>query len=93
MCINSIKMPRANNFGSIGNTYKHGKGAEKIAMEMRNKTQKNFVVSDVDFVNDKFVFSIQGRRLMTVTANGGIKKKIVQKLCTPVPTPENPGAI
>ena len=86
-------MPKANNIGSIGNTYKHGKGAQKIAMEMRNRGQKSFDVSDVDFVNDKFVFSIKGRRLMTVTASGGIKKKIVQKLCTPVPTPENPGAV
>ena len=54
--------------------------SKKIAAELRNREQKNFVVSDVDFVNDKFVFSIKGKRLMTVTANGGIKRKIVQKL-------------
>ena len=86
-------MTRANNFGSIGNTYKHGKASQLIAKELRNREQKSFVVSDVEFVNDKFVFSIKGKRLMTVTANGGIKKKIVQKLCTPVPTPENPGSV
>lgn len=86
-------MPKANNFGSIGNTYKHGKGAQKIAAELRNREPKNLVVSDVVFVNDKFVFSIKGKRLMTVTANGGIKRKIVQKLCTPIPTPENPGSV
>jgi hypothetical protein len=93
MCIKSVKMPRANNFGSLGNTYKHGNGAQKIAKELRNRDPKNFVVSDVAFVNDKFVFSIQGKRLMTVTANGGIKKKIAQKICKPITAPENPGAI
>lgn len=82
-------MPKANTFGSIGNTYKHGKGAQTIANESK-KDQKNFVISDVSFVNDKFVFSIKGKRLMTVTANSGVKRKIVQKLCKPVPAPENP---
>jgi len=76
--------------GSLGNTAAHGKGAKNIAMEMRNQQPKNLDISDVDFVGDRFVFSIRGKQFMTVTASSGIKKKIVQKLCKAVPTPENP---
>ena len=83
-------MAKANNFGSIGNTYKHGKGSQVIAKELRNRQPKSLEASDVQFVGDKFVFSIRGKRFMTVTAKEGIKRKIVEKLCKPVPVPENP---
>ena len=82
-------MPKANNFGSIGNTYKHGKASHLIAIEVRNRN-KNLTVEDVKFVGDKFVFSIRGKKFMTVTAKGSIKKKIVAKVCAPMPNPEIP---
>lgn len=86
-------MPKANNFGSLGNTYKHGKGAMKIALEQRNRFPKNLDVTDVQFAGDKFIFTIRGKKFLSVTAGSGIKRKIVQKLCSPVPTPENPGSV
>jgi len=83
------QMPKSNNFGSIGNTYDHGKGASKIASENMRK-QRDLVIDDFEMKENKFIFRIRGRKMMTVTAKGDIKKKIVSKLCVPVPVPENP---
>ena len=83
-------MPKANIFGSIGNTYKHGKGASKIALDLVKKYPNKLELSDVAFEDNKFIFKVKGRKLMTITANNSIKRKIVAKVCAPIPVPENP---
>lgn len=79
-------MPRAGSLGSLGNTYKSGKGAMGIQRELRNQTNRNYEINDVKLVGDKFVFRIAGKKFMTVTASSGMKRKIASKLCTPVET-------
>ena len=84
---------KAGTLGSIGTKMNTGKGARNIVrtqLHLQNHRNKNLEVSSVDIVDDKFVFKIKDRKLMTVTAKSGIKRKIVEKLCQQVPVPENP---
>lgn len=81
---------KSNNMGSLGNTTERGKAANlRYAQENRNRQPTKLEVESVEVKKDKFVFKIKGKAMMTVTAGKGIKKKIYEKICTPVPVPEN----
>lgn len=80
--------PKAGNLGSLGNKYMTGKGSQHLGRSMERNRTKRLEVNDVEFVGDKFVFTIRGKKMITVTASSGIKQKIVKKLCKPVVAPE-----